>query len=154
MSLTAAIKAGNVEEVKALLDKGADINKGDAEDNREPLHIAMEEDKLDIFQLLLERKANTNVKDSKGETLLSKSVTHEKAEYFDALIAAGADANIPGSNNMTPIAEKRCNHQKKELNHSFTVKLNAKKKRLALRPFLCKQIKLPTKSLNQNERLI
>ena len=71
-SLWAAVERNDEEEVERLLDDGADIEQKPL--GWSPLMKAAEENHGEILQMLLERKADLNVKNRKGRTALSFAV--------------------------------------------------------------------------------
>jgi len=62
-----AAKQGNVEEIKVLLDNGADVN-AEAITGSTPLHLAAEEGHESVVQVLLENGADLNIQDNDGDT--------------------------------------------------------------------------------------
>jgi Ankyrin repeats (3 copies) len=87
-----AAVAGDVNEVKAMLAKGADIN----EKNRmggTPLQTAIMNHQKAIAELLIARGANVNVRDNNGQTPLSEAVKAGDKDIVELLIAKKADVN-------------------------------------------------------------
>lgn len=70
-ALTQASHTGNLEAVKCLLDKGANINlKSNRECSMTPLHHAIESDNIEIVKFLIERGADTTMTTSDNQTAL------------------------------------------------------------------------------------
>ena len=79
-ALGAAAEAGRCDIVEFLLDKGARINEvcrvyqdfghyiNRDERAEAPLHRAIRKDTLDVMELLVDRGANVNLQDAKGNT--------------------------------------------------------------------------------------
>jgi len=67
--LSATIK-NKLEKVKQYLEKCADINVIDANNNNTPLHYAVKNNNEEIVKLLLQRGAKVNIRNDKGETPL------------------------------------------------------------------------------------
>jgi ankyrin repeat protein len=57
-----AVWEGNVDDARAAIDAGANLNAGD-EERRRPLHWAADSGNLAMVQLLIEKGADVNVKD-------------------------------------------------------------------------------------------
>lgn len=115
--LREAAKAGNLEKVKKMLDKGVDVNSPEKETGATPLHWAIREGHTEIAKLLIDRGANVNTKVSKevnekitirylkgslsgyriflaiGETPLHVSARYGRTEIVKLLVEKGADAN-------------------------------------------------------------
>ena len=68
-SLHEAAADGDIEQVKLLISKGADINSKDKGGNI-PLHYAVKAGKIEVVQLLIEAGADINVKDNRDRTPL------------------------------------------------------------------------------------
>lgn len=66
------------DAIKVLLDRGSDINTVD-ESESTPLHLAAEEDKLNIVQLLLDHGADINATDEFKSTPLHLAAEPWKA---------------------------------------------------------------------------
>jgi len=65
--LFAAVRRGDVQEVARLLAAGADPNVKDL-DGHTSLHIAAEQCRADLAELLLRHGADPNAKNVRGET--------------------------------------------------------------------------------------
>lgn len=101
--LHTAAEEGNLEAVKELLDNGADIEKKDR-DGSTPLMLASYYGNIDIVELLLSKGANCNSKNIKlNKTALHGAVERENFEIVKLLIDHGAQVNVRGMSNFTPL---------------------------------------------------
>jgi len=88
---TAPYYSNNIEMVKLLIARGADINGGIV---GTALHRTIWMERKDIFELLIQHGANVNVKDKWGFTPLSYAIFRDDYLYFmNIMIANGADVN-------------------------------------------------------------
>jgi hypothetical protein len=86
-----AARRGDVATVKALLDKGVDVNTK-FRYGATALSYASDKGHLEVVKLLLERKANANVKDTfYGATPLIWAAQKGYAKIVEALLDAGAE---------------------------------------------------------------
>lgn len=85
-----AAMGGNVEIIKALLDKGADINAKDKM-GMTPLHYAVQENHADAVTLLLARGANKDIASKLNETPLSIAKSTNNSAIV-ALLTGGTTA--------------------------------------------------------------
>lgn len=83
-------KAFILDAVMVLLDNGASVNQQDNM-GRSPLIAASMTDKKELVSLLLERKADTNLRTERGETALLLSVRTGLVDIVDVLLT---DPNI------------------------------------------------------------
>ncbi len=101
--LLQAVKDGNVEEVKSLLDRGADV---DAQHSGDPsneqgctaLYYASCSGSKEIVELLLQRGADPNIQSRRGRNTLSNTIKNNSQDIAQAivqlLIKYGADVTI------------------------------------------------------------
>jgi hypothetical protein len=110
-NLVSAAASGNINAVRDLIDKGADVNASDIEGNF-PLFAAVVCDHTDVVELLIKKGANVN--QSKASTtlpvierninaLLAASVIGNQS-VVELLINAGADVNAFANPNSETLA--------------------------------------------------
>lgn len=88
-----ASKTGNVEEVKILLEKGADTNHRDDNSRLTSLLYASRNGYIEIVKLLIEKGANVNEKSAEGCAALVLASEKGHMEIVKLLIEKGADVN-------------------------------------------------------------
>lgn len=89
--LLLAARKGNLGAVRALLDKGVDIN-AKSPYGATPLYFAASNGHAEVVKLLLERGANVNAKDSFYETTALNSATSKgRAQVVKLLLENGAE---------------------------------------------------------------
>ena len=103
-SLHLAAEKGNVEEIKALIANGADINAIDERGNTS-LHLAALKGHAVIAKMLISSGADVNAKrNSLGDTPLHLAVMlSPNLDLINTLIAAGADVNAKDNKGYTPL---------------------------------------------------
>ena len=87
-----AVKSGNLEKIKELLDK-VDINFKDRNEAT-ALHIAVENGHTDIVKLLIRKGIDVDHKDRNEATALHIAVENNHVSIIKALGKAKANANI------------------------------------------------------------
>ncbi|MDD4520194.1 MAG: ankyrin repeat domain-containing protein, partial [Alphaproteobacteria bacterium] len=97
-----AVKKGDIEKVKSLLDSGMDANTQD-EDGLAPLHEANENRDKEIVALLLEAGANIDIEDNDGYTPLHYACANGAKEIVALLLEAGANVNAKNKNGRSPL---------------------------------------------------
>ena len=101
-SLHAAAEEGNIDTLRSLLERGADINARDAT-NQIPLHRAAAKGHVDVVLLLIERGAEVDSCDNWGWTPLHRSSREGHLEVSRTLLDYGANVNARQQNHWTPI---------------------------------------------------
>ena len=98
-----AVQHGKDDVVKALINKGADVNIAD-NDGWTPLMFSAQEGHLTTVQALLSVPAiNINAKNLHRKTALHEAANHGKDNVVKALIDNGADVNITDHDGWTPL---------------------------------------------------
>ena len=101
-----ACLGGRTAEAKRLIAQGAPVD-WQKRDGWAPLHGASAYGHTEIVMLLLENKCNLNVTDNGGDTPLIYAAWHNKMDTVRALVEAGCDITIRGSEKRT--AAERAN---------------------------------------------
>jgi ankyrin repeat protein/uncharacterized caspase-like protein len=97
-----AVREGNVDTLKFLISKGADVNiKNNYGET--PLQIAAHFENAEIVIQLVSNGAEINIKDSLGVTPLHDAVYHGQVEIVKYLISQGAEININDIRNKIPL---------------------------------------------------
>lgn len=127
-NLIKACQDGNIEEVKKLIQLGADVNYVN-EDGLTALHVAVktihyvhlnananlnyeqllamhkacDARRFALIDLLLKHDAEVNFKDRSGNTVLHIAISQSDIDLVNRLIAARADVNALNNANQTPL---------------------------------------------------
>ncbi|TDA37117.1 MAG: hypothetical protein DSO07_12820 [Thermoproteota archaeon] len=99
--LIEAARWGDLEKVKKLLDRGADVNARD-KDGWTPLHWASVHGHLDVIKLLVERGADVNASNH-GWTPLHEAASRGHLNVVKFLVERGADVNARDREGRTPL---------------------------------------------------
>jgi ankyrin repeat protein len=102
LRLVLAVKAKTAGTVRALIDKGIDVNAA-SPDGATALHWAAHWDDLETTRLLLSAGANPNASNDHGVTPLMLACENANEGLVDVLLGAGADARRPQRNGITPL---------------------------------------------------
>jgi len=106
-SIHQAAVDGDIDQVKALLDKGENINQ----QNRmgwTPLMAAVNNRRPAVVEMLISKGADLNVKDKRAQTALFLAASTGQKEIVELLVNKGAEVNVTmatGDNALT-IARK------------------------------------------------
>eukprot|EP00798_Chlamydomonas_sp_ICE-L_P022789 gene22789-biopygen31438 len=103
-----AAREGHVECIKALLDRGAEV---ETQDNygRTPLQDAAWKGNVECIKALLDRGAEVNTQDSVGSTPLHKAACNGHVECIKALLDSGAVVDTQNNDGSTPLHGAACN---------------------------------------------
>ncbi|MFA5950891.1 MAG: quinoprotein dehydrogenase-associated putative ABC transporter substrate-binding protein [Hyphomicrobium sp.] len=85
-----AISAGDLDRVRFLLEKGANVNKRDGLGHL-PLHFAASQRRSDVMELLIAAMVDVNARDSDGMSALLHAVNLNHVPSVEVLARAGAD---------------------------------------------------------------
>lgn len=102
MGLTDAAFFGNVQEIKAHIAHGSDLNQKDAYGSSS-LHIAALFNKSEVAKLLINGGANINEKNAEGSTPLHTAAFFCRTEIVKELLNKGADVHIRNYYNATAL---------------------------------------------------
>lgn len=112
-ALQAAVRAGNTEACRMLLDHGANVNAADEVFGNTPLHIVCQEGFRDVCELLLRYRADLNVTNryfdsdsvlNREDTPLHVAAAEGHLDVCQLLVDHHADANICNSFGQDAVA--------------------------------------------------
>ncbi|MDD5326918.1 MAG: ankyrin repeat domain-containing protein [Phycisphaerae bacterium] len=97
-----ATSSGQIEMVKFLIEKGADVNAGYPQ-KPTPLHLAALQGHLEVAEMLINKGAEVNAKDNFGFTPLFLATEKGSKDMVELLIAKGTDVNVKNNNGKTAL---------------------------------------------------
>ena len=98
-----AVKAGNQEIIRTLINEDADFTIVNTEGNK-PVHLCYRTRKCpEVLKILQENKIDIYTPNEHGKTLLHISVEERKHHIIDDLINLGFDLNAQDNNGDTPL---------------------------------------------------
>jgi ankyrin repeat protein len=95
-------KAPDIEEVRSLIEAGADLEARDFV-GQTPLHRAAENGRTEAAKALIGAGADLEAKDTDGWTPLHRATAWGRTEIAKALIGAGADLEAKDRDGQTPL---------------------------------------------------
>ena len=98
-----AIRAGDAEKVKALLQVDPKLAEARTEDSSTALHLAALEGQTQIARLLLANKAHVNARGLREETPLHMAMYNGHPEVAELLLGSQADVNAQNTAGETPL---------------------------------------------------
>ncbi|NOT69879.1 MAG: quinoprotein dehydrogenase-associated putative ABC transporter substrate-binding protein [Hyphomicrobium sp.] len=101
--LSNAVLGGDVARIAFLIEKGADVNKLDAQ-GYTALHSAARHRRAELISALLAYKADPNVLDSDGFSALHHAVLRDHPASVKALASRGANVEALTKTGFTPLA--------------------------------------------------
>jgi hypothetical protein len=93
-ALNSAIMSGQVENVRALIGQGANVNWRDANGFTPLIIAARYTDNVDIVKVLIEKGADVNADDKSGQTAVMQAAWYGHADVVRVLAEKGADLNM------------------------------------------------------------
>jgi ankyrin repeat protein len=105
--LVDAVRRGDVQEVARLLAAGADPNVKDL-DGHTPLHIAAEQCRADLAELLLRHGADPNAKNVRGKTPLHRAVWERCGAVVQSFCLDTALTLTPGMQTERRLCTRLC----------------------------------------------
>jgi ankyrin repeat protein len=94
---------GSLDQIKAALSKGIDVNIQD-EEGRTMLHWAVDRSQKELVKFLVhEHGAQLNIQDVDGMTCLHYAVSCEDEELTKLLVDANALVDVPDQDGETPL---------------------------------------------------
>lgn len=97
-----AAKDGNLDQVKSLIEQGADI-EAKTDNGSTPLHWAAASGHTDVANLLLEKGADIEAKDRGGWTPLHWAAANGQTDIANLLLEKGADIDAKTNDGKTPL---------------------------------------------------
>ncbi|MCG3178725.1 MAG: hypothetical protein BIFFINMI_01054 [Phycisphaerae bacterium] len=94
---------GAADAIELLAERGADLNRGDAQTGWTPLHWAASRRDVAMVKLLLSKGAKPDATDARGRAPLHAAVDAGDPESAAALLEAGAEVSRPDSYGATPL---------------------------------------------------
>jgi ankyrin repeat protein len=107
-NLLVACYAGNLSNVKSLLESGVDPNHA-CQDDEPPLFGMCEGGSADVVSVLLDNGADPNLVDACGQTALHIACRQGYLDIAVALILSNADLSAADDNGMTALHVACCN---------------------------------------------
>lgn len=114
-ALMLAANFGDLELVKVLIAKGANVNAlGGVPTDRTPLmHVGINQFTYEIAKVLIEAGADVNIRGGYGQTVLGERAAD--IEFVKILLKAKADVNTSDDSGQTPLLQAVRNSQATEL---------------------------------------
>jgi uncharacterized protein len=107
-----AVRKNRIDEVRALLLKGVDVNSRDVFGDNAGLHWAASLGLAEMARLLIDNGADVNVRNEEGYTPLHWAAGEGQKELVVILIIHGADVNAHNKRGWTPLRWAEAQSQK------------------------------------------
>jgi ankyrin repeat protein len=98
MDLIDAVRVGDLERVKLVIQKGADVNNCVYAYGWTPIFWAIERGQFDMCRFLLDHGADVNHKSHNGWTPLMFAVYNRRIDIVKLLVIRGANVNHKNNN--------------------------------------------------------
>lgn len=102
-NLENAIKSGDMDKVKQLIQSGVDVNV--QYNGRNALQAACDNKSIEMVKIIIDAGGDVNSKDNDGNgiTTLQRAIGGCSSQIIQLLLSKGADPNMPGQNNALAI---------------------------------------------------
>jgi ankyrin repeat protein len=107
-----AVRKNRIDEVRALLLQGVDVNSRDVFGDNAGLHWAARLGLAEMARLLIDNGADVNIRNDEGYTPLHWAAGEGQKELVVILIAHGADVNAHNKRGWTPLRWAEAQSQK------------------------------------------
>ncbi len=107
-----AVRKDRIDEVRALLLKGVDVNSRDVFGDNAGLHWAARLGLTEMARLLIDNGADVNIRNDEGYTPLHWAAGEGQKELVVILIVHGADVNAHNKRGWTPLRWAEAQSQK------------------------------------------
>ena len=107
-----AVRKDRIDEVRALISKGVDVNARDAFGDNAGLHWAASLGQAEMARLLIDNGADLNIRNNEGDTPLHWAAKEGQKELVVILIIHGADVNALNRRGWTPLRWAEAQSQK------------------------------------------
>ncbi|XP_077985785.1 uncharacterized protein LOC144440299 [Glandiceps talaboti] len=98
-----AVLLGSLDVISFLVSKGSDINSTDGKSGRTPLFHAVENDRKDVIELLLQHNADVNAQSYSGNTALHVASGRGLISVVRSLLRHGADMSMKNYHSDTAV---------------------------------------------------
>ena len=102
-SIFAAIEAGQLDEMRAMVEANPQTLAFRDESSQSPLHLAARLTNAEFIRFLIDEGAELESRDETGRTPLFVAAFFGASSCAEELIEAGADTNAPNMIQMTPL---------------------------------------------------
>jgi quinoprotein dehydrogenase-associated probable ABC transporter substrate-binding protein len=102
-ALNGAVLAGDLERIRFLMSKGANVNSRDGL-GQYPIHIATEQRDMDVLAELIDDGANVEARDRDGWTPLMHAAARDNVPAVRLLVSRKADVNAATPQGYTALA--------------------------------------------------
>jgi ankyrin repeat protein len=107
-----AVRNDRIDEVRALISKGVDVNSRDVFGDNAGLHWAASLGLAEMARLLIDSGADVNIRNEEGDTPLHWAAGEGQKELVVILIVHGADVNALNKRGWTPLRWAEAQSQK------------------------------------------
>jgi len=107
-----AVRKNKIDEVRALIEKGVDVDSRDVFGDNTGLHWAAKLGLAEMARLLIDNDADIDIRNRIGDTPLHWAAGEGQKELVVILIVYGVDVNARGHRGWTPLRWAEAQSQK------------------------------------------